>query len=417
MASNNKTTEVTCAYFLQTKKRYCRMSVKTGRKFCGEHASLEAANQACPTSAATYARTPCPYDPNHSCFVSQLAKHMEKCNSKPQPLPEYIKENINVIDSNVEEIKVNLGTLSDEELLAIISRVSKIHSDFVGELPISVGRHPVLEPTLASLTESRGSWRHVFQSSSILHNLAQVGVLTSGKSRSTYVEFGSGRGQLSYAVGQAVDLDTDALLMIDKSSPRHKHDNRYKVDGESHASIHRVRADIADVDLGQVPLVRNDTRRLVGIGKHLCGAATDLALNCLYRANNPVGLVQGVCIALCCHHQCTWGHYVGKSFFQELGLSQTDFAIMRAMTSWAVCGSRRSKEHGGHQENEVALPGRYAAMGLDIERRENIGRQCKQIIDRGRVAFLSTWPLQAKLLYYVEPDISPENVLLLAHIS
>ena len=44
--------------------------------------------------------------------------------------------------------------------------------------------------------------------------------------------------------------------------------------GESHASIHRVRADIADVDLGQVPLVRNDTRRLVGIGKHLCGAAT-----------------------------------------------------------------------------------------------------------------------------------------------
>jgi hypothetical protein len=53
---------------------------------------------------------------------------MEKCNSKPQPLPEYIKENINVIDSNVEEIKVNLGTLSDEELLAIISRVSKIHS-------------------------------------------------------------------------------------------------------------------------------------------------------------------------------------------------------------------------------------------------------------------------------------------------
>lgn len=90
---------------------------------------------------------------------------------------------------------------------------------------------------------------------------------------------------------------------------------------------------------------------------------------------------------------------------------------MRAMTSWAVCGSRRSKEHAGHQENEVALPGRYAAMGLDIERRENIGRQCKQIIDRGRVAFLSTWPLQAKLLYYVEPDISPENVLLLAHIS
>lgn len=80
-------------------------------------------------------------------------------------------------------------------------------------------------------------------------------------------------GQLTYALGQAINLESDALLMIDKSSPRHKHDNRYKVDGESHASIHRIRADIADVDLGRVPLVRNN-RRLVGTGKHLCGAAT-----------------------------------------------------------------------------------------------------------------------------------------------
>ena len=123
----------------------------------------------------------------------------------------------------------------------------------------------------------------------------KVGVLTSGES-STYVEFGSGRGnnvqhstlgleqrqlafvcagQLSYALGQAVDLESDALLMIDKSSPRHKHDNRYKVDGESHASIHRIRADIADVELGKVPLVRN-SRRLIGTGKHLCGAATGI---------------------------------------------------------------------------------------------------------------------------------------------
>lgn len=124
--------------------------------------------------------------------------------------------------------------------------------------------------------------------------MARVGILSSSDS-STYVEFGSGRGnnmtnslfykfsdqlkiservgQLSYAVGQTINLETDALIMIDKSSPRHKHDNRYKVDGQSHMSIDRIRADIADVDLGQVPLVRNN-RRLVGTGKHLCGAAT-----------------------------------------------------------------------------------------------------------------------------------------------
>lgn len=106
---------------------------------------------------------------------------------------------------------------------------------------------------------------------------------------------------------------------------------------------------------------------------------------------------------------------------KKVDLSPSDFAVMRAMTSWAVCGSRpsSSKEHGSdpvqEEQEGAAAVGRYAALGLNVERREAIGRQCKQIIDRGRVEFLSTWPLEAQLLYYVQPDISPENVLLLAH--
>lgn len=66
--------------------------------------------------------------------------------------------------------------------------------EYVGDLPQTSGHHTVLESTLASLTESRGSWRHVYQNSSILYNMVRVGILTSGES-STYVEFGSGRGK------------------------------------------------------------------------------------------------------------------------------------------------------------------------------------------------------------------------------
>lgn len=92
---------------------------------------------------------------------------------------------------------------------------------------------------------------------------------------------------------------------------------------------------------------------------------------------------------------------------------------MRAMTSWAVCGSRPSKEHADHVQEDGSgggVPvGRYATLGLDIQRRENIGRQCKQVIDRGRVAYLSALSLEAQLFYFVDPEISPENVLLLAH--
>ena len=47
-----------------------------------------------------------------------------------------------------------------------------------------------------SLEKSRGSWRHVYQNSSILHNMAGSGLLTSlpDSGSTAYVEFGSGKG-------------------------------------------------------------------------------------------------------------------------------------------------------------------------------------------------------------------------------
>ncbi|KAI9554621.1 hypothetical protein GHT06_019894 [Daphnia sinensis] len=342
---------------------------------------------------------------------------MEECHSISQPLPAYIKENINVI-GNEEEMKVDLKIVRANEFLALIARISRIHSEVVGELPVSVGCHPILESTLASLKEGQGNWRHFVQNSSILYNMEKFGVFLTGETPSTYIDFGSGRGQLSYVVSHVVNRETDALLAIDTFPHRQEHDKRYKLGEGGHAPIHRVQANIADLDLGHVPLIRDDTRRIVGIGKHLCGAAADLALNCLHRANDPVGLVQGVCMAFCCHHRCTWRDYVGKAFFKKLFLSQRDFTIMKAMTSWAVCGSGQAQERNDPvQENEVirgGFPNFYVTLGLDVVRRMNIGRQCKQIIDRGRAEFLSSWSLEAKLLCYVEPDSTPENVLLLA---
>lgn len=167
------------------------MIVKTGKRFCGEHANFEKEDVTVEENNA--ARMPCPFDPNHSCYVSQLDKHLKKCNSKPQPQPDYIQKDINVFDSSVEsETKVALVSLSDEELLKFIERVSKVHQEHVGTLTISVGHHKVLEPILNELKESRGSWRHVNQNSSILCNMEQSDLLKRGDG-STYVEFGSGR--------------------------------------------------------------------------------------------------------------------------------------------------------------------------------------------------------------------------------
>lgn len=101
---------------------------------------------------------------------------------------------------------------------------------------------------------------------------------------------------------------------------------------------------------------------------------------------------------------------------KQVNLDSRDFAIMRALTSWATCAARATaqpEDHDGPAQEE-ALPGRYAALGLNVATRERIGRQCKQVIDCGRVSFIASWPLNARLVLYVQPDVSPENVLLIA---
>ena len=86
-------------------------------------------------------------------------------------------------------------------------------------------------------------------------------------------------------------------------------------------------------------------RGYVGVGKHLCGAATDLALRCMMnqqkmaKKKGGCGLM-GVAIALCCHHRCSWQHLVGSEFMTQLGFTSEDFHLLSHMTSWAVCGQR-----------------------------------------------------------------------------
>ena len=54
---------------------------------------------------------------------------------------------------------------------------------------------------------------------------------------------------------------------------------------------------------------------MIGVSKHLCGAATDLAMRCLATfssSENAQSKIETILIALCCHHRCDWNIYVGK---------------------------------------------------------------------------------------------------------
>ena len=56
---------------------------------------------------------------------------------------------------------------------------------------------------------------------------------------------------------------------------------------------------------------------------------------------------------------------------------------------------------------------RYTRLQLDQTTREEIGRQCKRVLDYGRLKYLEdVTDMKVKLKYYVNPQISLENAML-----
>lgn len=130
--------------------------------------------------------------------------------------------------------------------------------------------------------------------------------------------------------------------------------------------------DIVDLDLSRVEAVRG--RGIVGVAKHLCGAATDLALRCLIRTHQlgsevsgcgSLGTkVHGLAFALCCHHRCSWPELAGQEFLGQLGFTPEEFHIISHMTSWAVCGQRPPEEVKNEMKGEERRSLSYAPRPL-----------------------------------------------------
>ena len=80
-------------------------------------------------------------------------------------------------------------------------------------------------------------------------------------------------GKLTYWLAQVIkDQINSSILLVDRSSHRHKRDNKLKTE-EYEIKVARVRADIADLKLSDVPEFKEKQCK-VAIAKHICGSAT-----------------------------------------------------------------------------------------------------------------------------------------------
>lgn len=206
------------------------------------------------------------------------------------------------------------------------------------------------------------------------------------------------------------------------------------------AQIVRLRMNIKDLLLAKVPCLTNQGKpaATVSFSKHLCGAATDLTLACLSRYHKDLRLsfhdenqviqgTDGILVALCCHHRCTFDSYINLDYLQSLGIDKFEFDCISRMSSWATCGERevqpldtngtpvQSDNEDDHMNAEVedAIPWSHKPK-LSHEERRSIGLKCKRLLDKGRLEHLRQEGFSAGLIEFVGLQSSLENIAIWA---
>merc|ERR1712136_526633 len=199
-----------------------------------------------------------------------------------------------------------------------------------------------------------------------------------------YVEMGAGRGHVNHWIQRALGNETKAkFVLVDRQGVRYKMDAQHRDENEG-PKFHRLRMDIQHLHLPSVPLISemqnnnkpssNPSRDgheamnvessnghpqgLTVVSKHLCGAATDLTLRCVIgcgASSSSQGLgdvtledmiapvIDGIVIALCCHHRVEYRSYVGHKYLESLGFEPAEFWLLRSLSSWATCGFEKKR--------------------------------------------------------------------------
>ncbi|KAI0224956.1 tRNA:m(4)X modification enzyme TRM13 [Lamellibrachia satsuma] len=369
-------------------------------------------------------RIVCPLDSKHSCYEDHLKAHLKRCNAREGLKPVCYVQNINSgeeDDADPAEYKVTLRAAGEEEVSELLDKVRQLCEEHMVEVRSDIRFHPVLQEEADKTTNGPVAQKHIQQQASLISHMARLGLLTDHR---CFIEFGAGKGGLSHWVQQAAsDCSDTQYLLIDRGNNRYKKDSYHK-GADQGPSFERLKMDIEHLDLGKVPSIQECTRPIVGLGKHLCGAATDLMLRCLNTlpkedekqsdSTKSGRSALGIVLALCCHHRCEWRSYVGKALMARWGISARQFHLMCCLSSWAVCGSRPDKGQNASNEHNTKGPDHPRYSHIPVQEREKIGYQCKRLINLGRVAWLQGHGFDAETIQYVDSGFSLENVALLA---
>ncbi|KAH0460869.1 hypothetical protein IEQ34_008444 [Dendrobium chrysotoxum] len=461
----NALKEKRCQFWLPNKRRYCANSPLPLSMFCGNH-----------DSSASDRRLPCPLDPSQyiplfilllsiSVFKENLESHLKRCPSRKQVIAleaqAYYSKGINsgFIDFADDDISSEakrraIYGLNILDFLALVKKIESLHAAVVGYLEDSYLMPEACEKWLRRQIDSKIPYheRHVLQQASILGNMEKFGilhrpndeiigsVLEEGEGNDfvqkkgelpAVVEFGAGRGYLTHMLADSYGIQR--IFLVERRSYKLKADRSLR-QNES-IQLERLRIDIEDLNLDAVESLNGHP--YLAVGKHLCGNATDLTINCCHPQKTDRSKKGFQVVAI--FEALLWPHaatiFANRRLFLDHGITKQDFYAITWFSSWAVDAdhsSNLSNQSDGSMDinarevNEVQkLFGPVECFMGDRSVEETIrnmkavdraafGFKCKDIIDMGRVLWLREHGLDAVLVKYVPHRISPENHLLLA---
>lgn len=136
-----------CIYVVPRKNRRCKMLVKKGNDFCGEHLVFAQDNDT---------RLPCPNDPKHSVIKKDLEKHLKRCNSRIVHELPWIVENCNAVVKETKSTEKIDRRPSQEEIDAAIEKIEKCWEKTRDDIRVEVGDTLLFVMSLARGKQLRG---------------------------------------------------------------------------------------------------------------------------------------------------------------------------------------------------------------------------------------------------------------------
>lgn len=412
----------------------CNFSTK-GKKPCGRAAT--AATGFCPIhTPLTGERVKCEFCGH--LVKAHCRRHYNVCGVRRMPTLCYVRQGFNKFSATGDKTPPTERAATVRELQR---RVVQLYESYAAPMLNAGGRVP---PAPAPLQHSA---KHRLQEAAICAIMRQHGMVAEGDSRGSannrfYLDLGAGKGCLSKAVSAFNSaFPNSTYICVEKAAYKHK------AEQTKYARTRRARVDLCDVDvfkllqdsMGDYPsqdsfdgpaeqaaLVQTDiTVDVVGMGKHLCGSATDLALMSLknmqtenLKNDNFSAEIKGICVAVCCHAASTWDCSAARPWLERQGIDEADFELIRHWSGYFT-DSLLTEEHpffdDARSERIVSSCTGHQTSADDLPGRALFGRMCKRVLDYGRVQFIrNELGLEARLCTYIGENVTPENVVLVA---